>query len=144
MKGSATAGFSLIEVLVAIAIMGIVVAAVSLSVSPGEGRKVDEEVDRLANLFRLARNEAQLTGRRIEWAADSAGYRFTTDGAPRRPAPDDPLRPRPWPFPVRGIEAPTIRFGYEPLFEPAEIRLSMPGSSVRLLLDPLGNLRRAP
>src|SRR6478752_6658907 len=69
-------GFTLIELLLTIAIIGIAAGIVSLSVRGAESRKLTEEGDRLAALFRMAASEARVGGRTLVWEADLAGYSF--------------------------------------------------------------------
>lgn len=134
-------GLSLLELLVTISILGIVLGAVTLSLAPTDARRVDEEIDRLAAVFRLAQDETRLTGQPLTWRADLGGYRFVaSDGRPRRLGPDDPLRPRAWPFEVRRIDAPAVRFGREPLLPRTEIRLTTPTRRIDLVLDAFGTL----
>ena len=59
------AGFTLIELLVVIAMLGIAAAVVALSVSGGEARLLREEAARLGALFRIAQDEARITGRTV-------------------------------------------------------------------------------
>lgn len=107
------AGFSLLEMLVVMAIIGIVTGTVSLSVrAAGDTRKLHDDARRLALLFPMAQAQARSSGQPVIWEYDDTGYRFTQ--APRilllpatlaqRIAPtgssgfDDagPLRPRSW------------------------------------------------
>lgn len=61
---NAARGFSLIEVLVAVAIVALMAAAVSLSVgSAGASRAAEREAQRLAQLVEHACERASLTGR---------------------------------------------------------------------------------
>ncbi|MFO1320427.1 MAG: GspH/FimT family pseudopilin [Burkholderiales bacterium] len=135
-------GLTLLELLVTISILGIALGAVSLSLIPAETRRVDEEIDRLAAVFRLAQDETRLTGQPLTWRADRTGYRFVSaDGRVRRLGADDPLRPRTWPFEVRQVDAPAIRFGREPLLPTSEIRVTTPTRGLVLVLDAFGALR---
>ena len=136
------AGFTLIELLVVIAILGIAAAAVALSVSRSDARLLQEETARLGALFRIAQDEVRITGQALVWEADLNGYRFRPlDEAAASDWNDDVLRPRAWPFAVRGIEGGRIVFGREPLLEPATLRIATAEREVRLALDALGNLR---
>lgn len=136
------AGFTLIELLVVIALLGIAAAVVALSVSQSDARLLNEETARLSALFRIAQDEARITGRTLVWEADINGYRFRpldeeTAGDWR----DDVLRKRAWPFEVRSIEGGHIVFGREPLLDAATLHIAIAGAEVRLALDPLGNLK---
>jgi general secretion pathway protein H len=134
-------GFTLIELLVVIALLGIAAAVVALSVSSSDGRLLREETARLGALFRIAQDEARITGRTLVWEADSAGYRFRLlDDEGARDLSDDVLRERAWPFEVRSIEGGRIVFGREPLLDPATLTITTAQTEARLVLDALGNL----
>ena len=138
------AGYTLLELLVVIVIFGIVAGLVSLSVAPNEHRRMTQEVDRLAALFRLAHDETRISGRPITWVADANGYQFEVDGIVRgENIPDDPLRPRMWPFPVQRVEAPAIVFGREPLLDPVTILVASTERVLMLHLDEFGTLTEA-
>jgi general secretion pathway protein H len=133
-------GFTLIELLVVLVILSVAAGVVSLSVAPSEDRLLAEEADRLIALFRLAQDEARVSARPLRWEADLKGYRFVSADVARVPSPDDPLRPRMWPFTVTRLDAPAIVFGGEPLMVPAEIRIATPGRTRVLALDAFGIL----
>src|SRR5690606_14960245 len=69
------AGFTLIELMVAILIAGILMTVVGLSVR-GSDRSLQFEADRIGQLLALAREEAQVRGARIRFEADVNEYRF--------------------------------------------------------------------
>lgn len=135
-------GFTLLELLVVVAILGIVAGAASLTFAPVEARRVDEESERLAALFRLAQDEARITAREITWRADASGYRF--DGPARERTANDPLRPRAWPFPVARVEPAEVRFGREPLLAPMQLRVVTPTRVATLAIDAFGDVRVLP
>jgi general secretion pathway protein H len=141
---SGAAAFTLVEMLVVLAIIGIAAGVVSLSVQPSEQRLVVEEGERLAVLFRLAQDEARVSGRPVSWQADTQGYRFFAGDILRGNTPDDPLRPREWPFHVQRVEAPALVFGAEPLLPPAEIRIATSTRELVLVLDAFGVLSIKP
>jgi general secretion pathway protein H len=132
-------GFTLLELLVVVVILGIAAGVVSLSVAPREDRLVEGEAQRLAALFRLAQDEARARGRPVAWEATTQGYRFLVAGKEPEDA-DDPLRPRPWPFAVVRVAAPRLAFGMEPMMAPAEIRVATPGRELVLALDEFGTV----
>lgn len=140
-------GFTLIEILVVIAILGVAAAAAALSISTSDARLLQEETARLGALFRIAQNEARVSGRTLVWEADRTGYRFRPLPLPYEAAEaprdwnDEILRERRWPFEVRAIEGSPIVFGREPLLEPAQLRIETREREMRLALDPLGNLK---
>ena len=135
-------GFTLLELLVVIVILGIVAGMVSLSIEPSEGRRMTEEVERLAALFRLANNEARVSGRTITWQADHDGYRFLESEDVRGDGnDDDPLRPRAWPFEVRSVDAPDLVFGREPLISPVRIQIATSTRQIVMDIDAFGELQ---
>lgn len=94
------AGFSLIELLVVLVIVGIATAAVTLSLRGGESRAVQQEAERLRGLLELACERAELVGRPVALQLDRSGWRFgwlESDGLRAMEArSDEPLRPRAW------------------------------------------------
>lgn len=69
-------GFTLIEMLVVLLIMGLLVGLVSVVAQPDEKALLRVEADRLAQLLDLAATESLLTGKSIAWTAEESGYRF--------------------------------------------------------------------
>jgi len=141
-KPDSLTGYTLLELLVVLVILGIVAGAVSISVAPSEQRRVTHEVERLAALFRLAHEETRVSGQPIAWRADTDGYQFEVDGSVRGiGVPDDPLRPRAWPFHVERVDAPVIVFGREPLLNPVQITIAGADRVLNLRLDEFGTLK---
>jgi len=71
-----TRGFTLLEVLVVLLIMGLMVGLVSAIVRPDDRGLLRVEAERLAQLLDLAAAESRLGGKTIAWTADGPGYRF--------------------------------------------------------------------
>jgi general secretion pathway protein H len=69
-------GFTLIEMLVVLMIMGLFVGLVSTITRPDDRAVLRLEAERLSQLLDFAATEAQLTGKSIAWTADGLGYRF--------------------------------------------------------------------
>jgi len=69
-------GFTLIEMLVVLLIMGIFVGLVSTITQPDERAMLGLEAQRLARLLDLAATKSRLTGRPTAWTADAHSYRF--------------------------------------------------------------------
>ncbi len=135
-------GFTLIELLLTVAIIGVAASIVSLSVRGAESRKLAEEGDRLAALFRMASSEARVGGRSLVWEADLSGYRFRPLVADNTFTLREELaRERPWGVELRDVEPHELLFMREPLREPAKVEIATAGHRLRLALDALGNLR---
>jgi general secretion pathway protein H len=81
--GRSDRGFTLIEMLVVVLIMGLLVGLVSVITRPDARGLLRIEAERLAQLIDLAASEASLTGRPIGWTASESAYRFwnSTAGA---------------------------------------------------------------
>jgi general secretion pathway protein H len=73
-------GFTLIEMLVVLMIMGLFVGLVSAITRPDDRAVLRLEAERLAQLLDFAAAEALLTGKSIAWTADASGYRFWRSG----------------------------------------------------------------
>jgi general secretion pathway protein H len=72
-----TAGFTLIEMLVVVFIIGIIAAGVLLSVSlTGTDHELQTESERLATLMNYARDEAEMQTREFGLACSANGYEF--------------------------------------------------------------------
>jgi general secretion pathway protein H len=69
-------GFTLIEMLVVLMIIGLFVGLVSTIARPDDRALLRVEAQRLAQLLDLAATKSRLTGKPIAWAADGTGYRF--------------------------------------------------------------------
>ena len=90
-------GFTLIEMLVVLAILGILSVFVALSTTPDPRREAAAEAEKLGLLLEAALQEAQWGGRAIAWSADTKGYRFLQAESERRWGPiidDELFRPR--------------------------------------------------
>jgi general secretion pathway protein H len=73
-------GFTLIEMLVVLMIMGLFVGLVSTITQPDDRAVLQLEAERLSQLLDFAATEARLTGKSIAWTADGSGYRFWRSG----------------------------------------------------------------
>ena len=78
--GRGERGFTLIEMLVVLMIMGLFIGLVSTTWLPDDRAVLRLEAERLAQLLDFTATEAQLTGTSIAWTADASGYRFWRSG----------------------------------------------------------------
>ena len=76
------AGFTLIELMLVMAIIAVATALVSLSLRDGNQSRLEEEGARLSALLEAARTEARASGITVRWlpaaadASDGANFRF--------------------------------------------------------------------
>lgn len=75
------AGFTLLELMAVILIIGIIVSFATLSIGQNTSRIVQDEVERLHGLIQLAGEEAVLQGREFALEFNRDRYRFLEDGS---------------------------------------------------------------
>jgi general secretion pathway protein H len=130
MRGSGSAraaGFTLIEILVAMCIVGVLSAMLLYVATPGEATLARQEARRLAALLELALAEARASGQTIAWSPVPGGYAFFRQGASGEwlGFPDaSPYRRRPLPA---GTVLREVRLDAQPL-----------GSGQRIVMTPYG------
>lgn len=93
----AARGFTLIEILVVVVIVGILVTFATLSMSNRAlADKLETEAQRLQQLFAMAAEDAEMQGVEIGFVYTDQGYAFVTSAMTGRwvPITDGPLRPR--------------------------------------------------
>jgi general secretion pathway protein H len=91
-------GFSLIEILVVVVILGIVAVAATLAIGGAGGeRQLARDAERLGALIGYACEQAEVRGRAIGLSLDRHGYRFSrAEHVDWLPEKDGELRPRKW------------------------------------------------
>ena len=103
-RPTAARGFTLLEMLVALMVIGIVTALAALALPPSQNAQVEREAQRLAALFDAARQRAAEQGVPLAWVAGPRGYAFvqrTQQGW--EPVESDLLRTRSWPWSGGGL-----------------------------------------
>ncbi|MCD0506188.1 type II secretion system minor pseudopilin GspH [Bordetella petrii] len=153
-RGTSERGFTLIEMLVVVAIIAIAASMVSLSVASSSARALQSDAQRLVDAFAVAQSEARSDGRVIRWRADERGWSFERRGrSPRLSAQDDgpqapdrfeqdaALRPQAWrapPVAMRLDPARPVIFGTEWISDPLVLELASGGDTVRIERDAAG------
>jgi len=97
MRATRTRGFTLIEILVVVAIIVVIVGLAGIQLIRGPGDLVREESEHLALLLRAAREEAILQGRVFAFGAGRESYRFLRlerNGRLKLASGDELLRPQ--------------------------------------------------
>lgn len=140
----ARAGFTLVELMMVVAIIGLAAGAVVLSV-PDPRPSVGMDAERFAARLVRAREEAILTNRAVAVDADAAGYAFTSfDGARWSPLIDGPFGPEAW-TPDTTVAArdgePRVLFDPTGAAEPVTLAVSRDGQGVVVSVDGAGEVR---
>lgn len=69
-------GFTLMEMLVVVLVMGLLIGLVSAVTRPDDRNALRVEAERLALLLDLAGTESRLTGKPVGWTAEGHAYKF--------------------------------------------------------------------
>jgi general secretion pathway protein H len=95
-------GFTLVEILVVVAIVGVLVLALTIAVGGSGERKLANEAERFQSLSAHASSAAELGGREVGVVIADDGYAFRRlDGADWRKPGGEELRDRRWPAGLR-------------------------------------------
>lgn len=135
-------GFTLVELLMTVAIIGLAAGAVVLSV-PDPRPSVAEEAERFAARLSRAGEEAVLTNRPVAVEATAAGYGFSTfDGSEWSPLTDGPFGVESWREGVSVSPTGPVRVVFDPtgVAEPATITLGRDGRAARVAVDGAGEV----
>jgi general secretion pathway protein H len=100
-------GFTLLELLVVVAITAVATAGVSLALRDSGATTLEREAQRLAALLESARAQSRASGVAVRWEAHPGGFRFDGLSAPA---------PGQWLSPDTHLQTPvTLVLGPEPL-----------------------------
>ena len=145
------AGFTLVEILVVMVIIGITLGMASLNAIPSPRQDLENEAKRLTLLLQLARDEAIVRNRQVAFEATPERYRFLVrnDTGWVPVTQDDLLRERPFrnapvrllldpPQPGAG-ESLRVTFGREPVDKPFVLTLASGNHSVAVRADGVGH-----
>ncbi len=127
-------GFSLLELLVVVAIVAMVSAGVGFAMRDSSQVQLDRDAERLAALLESARAQSRVSGVPTRWHATASGFRFEGLVAGTLPTqwldPDTDAVGEPGPA--------SLLLGPEPIIGPQEVVLtsrSQPARRVRLATD---------
>lgn len=146
-----SAGFTLVELLVVMVIIGITLGLASLNAIPSPRQDLQQEAQRLALLLQLARDEAIVRNRQVAFEANGERYRFVVrnDTGWEPVTRDDLLRERTFRgAPLQLVLQPTassdpslvrITFGREPVDKPFVLTLATGGNAVAIRADGVGH-----
>mgnify|MGYP000365491190 CR=1 FL=1 len=147
-------GFTLIEILVVLLIIGVMLASIVVKAFPDERQVLRQEADRLGLLLEQARDQAFISGRSIAWSAQNEGYTFWKLNAQRQWEPiagDQNLRARQLPPPmsvtalfinqVKVPPAERLVFSPSGLNPSFVVTLAMHQQSLQLASDSLGRIQ---
>jgi general secretion pathway protein H len=126
-------GFTLLELLIVVAIIAIASAGVSFALRDPQAAQLEREAQRLAALLESARAQSRSSGVVVRWHPTETGFAF--EGVP----PD--ILPQHWlaeTTQVRG--AGVLLLGPEPIIGKQEVELvstALPGRTLRIATDGL-------
>ena len=132
-------GFTLIELMVVVAVIAIATAVASLALRDPAASKLEQEATRLASLLESARAEARASGVAARWEplaeqADGSGFRFVGLGS-------EPPLPTHWldaNTSAQVIGARAVVLGPEPLIGEQRILLRLNDQRLTLVTDGIG------
>ena len=134
-------GFTLLELIVVIAIVAIATAGVSFAIRDSSAAKLDREGDRLAALLESARAQSRSSGVVVRWRPVEGGFVF--DGLPADALPSG--------WAAEGITAqaslangalvPVLQLGPDPIIAAQQVMLYSAGPPVRSLRISTDGLR---
>lgn len=125
-SAAGTSGFTLLELLVVVAIMAIATAGVGLALRDSSQTQLEREAQRLTALLESARAQSRMTANAVRWHTTPSGFRF--DGISGTPMPSQWLGDD-----VGTAQATAVVLGPEPIIGPQRIRLVSRSDTARSL-----------
>lgn len=138
-------GFTLLEMLVVIVIIGIISGMVAVNAQPSPHQILAQQAQRLIWLLQGAHDEARLRGEPIAWETSRQSWRFLIrEGNRWQPLRDDVLRAGSWGQPLAALQvaqpdepvqagAARVIFGREAVEPTLDIVLQREGAVVRIV-----------
>ncbi len=131
------AGFTLLELLVVVAIVAVVSAGVGFALRDASQVQLERDGERLGALLESARARSRMTGVPVRWHATPTGFVF--EGLADAELPQQWLDEDTGGVGASDTTQPvTLLLGPEPIIGPQEVRLqsrSQPGKTLRLVTD---------
>lgn len=133
----ATRGFTLLELLVVLALLALVVGTVSLALRDPATTQLEREAERLSALLEAARAEARASALAVRWqpTPGAADHDFRFVGLPA-----SVQLPQRWLQPgvqAQVVGAPVLMLGPEPIIGPQRVLLALGDRRVVLATDGL-------
>ncbi|WP_306391274.1 GspH/FimT family pseudopilin [Telluria beijingensis] len=144
-------GFTLVELLVVLVIIGITLGLATLNAIPSPRQDLENEAKRIALLLQLARDEAIVRNRLVAFEANGERYRFMVRGDTgwvpvtrddllrERSFKNPPLRLVLEPSGTSGPDMLRITFGREPVDRPFVLTLASGANAVAIRADGVGH-----
>ena len=110
-------GFTLIELMVVVALIALGTAGVSFAMRDSNATRLDREGQRLAALLEAARAQSRASGVAVRWRPHGNGFSF--DGLPGAPLPTQWLDAD-----TQSLSIEPVLLGPDPIMAPARIQLS--------------------
>ncbi|PCE22325.1 type II secretion system protein GspH [Paraburkholderia acidicola] len=142
-------GFTLLEMMVVLLIVGMLIAVVTLMPSRNRRTDLTEEAQRLASLLESAGDEAQVRSAPVSWQPMGGGYRFAqrAEDGKWQPMTDDLFKPHRWGAEVTavsirytdGAAVSRVVLGTESMEVPVTIALSSGSTQVLVVGTGIGN-----
>lgn len=127
-------GFTLLELLVVVAIIAIASAGVSFALRDSQATQLEREAQRLAALLESARAQSRSSGVPVRWYPTAAGFKF--DGVPPNALPERWLSDT-----TEVVGAVTLQLGPEPIIGKQAVVLATAGTPQRTLRVATDGLR---
>jgi general secretion pathway protein H len=133
-------GFTLLELLVVVAIIAIATAGVSFALRDSQATQLEREAQRLAALLESARAQSRSSGVPVRWYPTPGGFRF--EGTPPDALPERWLEET-----TQASGSPVLVLGPEPIIGKQDVVLmstALAGRSLRIATDGLRPFAVAP
>ena len=138
-RTSPSRGFTLLELLVVLAIIAIATAGTTLALRDNSVTALEREAQRLAAVLEAGRSQSRTTGLMVGWQASDEGYTLSEDVVPAATATQAWLTP--------GITVQTnnsrslVVLGPEPIIAAQSITLFLEGRRIQITTDGLRPFR---